>query len=339
MSSTTLPLLDGPLDLDGHGGQDRPDPELGVAAVLAGGGAPDDGDGCPSEAEDSESVTLGGSWESVSSFAGLDIEEGRGEDGDGEPPDFGLSATKGGNFDDDDEAVQKGIWFPPPPPPGDASHADEHEPRPAFAAVPALADGHSCSFASSGNDNDRGDSSEGGGQRSAQALAEGSPASAGDRHAEERRGFTGSIEGVAGRRRREDENEQEEGDAGSEFVLLVSREATVKELAATVGGFPKGWLEEAFGLVVRRQVEGAMYDARARAALKRAVRMLDGRVSWRQASGSRAESFLSMMGSLALGYFSFRCLSYLSRYHVCLYPFLLLLLFYFQATGRSVLGT
>lgn len=69
---------------------------------------------------------------------------------------------------------------------------------------------------------------------------------------------------------------------GSEFVLLVSREATVRELAAAVGGFPKEWLENALGMVVRRQVEGAAYDARARAAVKRAVRLLEGRVSWKQ---------------------------------------------------------
>ena len=65
-------------------------------------------------------------------------------------------------------------------------------------------------------------------------------------------------------------------------MVLVSREATVKELAATVGGFPQEWLEEAFGVVVRRQVERAVYDARARAAVKRAVRLLDGKVSWKQ---------------------------------------------------------
>lgn len=72
------------------------------------------------------------------------------------------------------------------------------------------------------------------------------------------------------------------GEAGSEFVMLVSREATVRELAASVGEFPPEWLVEAFGLVVRRQVEGAVYDARARAAMKRAVRLLEGKVSWKQ---------------------------------------------------------
>lgn len=70
--------------------------------------------------------------------------------------------------------------------------------------------------------------------------------------------------------------------ASGEFVVLVSREATVKELAMTVGEFPKEWLEEAFGMVVRRQVEEAAYDARARSAVKRAVRLLEGRVSWKQ---------------------------------------------------------
>lgn len=64
--------------------------------------------------------------------------------------------------------------------------------------------------------------------------------------------------------------------------MLVSREATVKELASKVGSFPEEWLAEALGLVVRKQVEGAVYDARARAAMKRAVGLLDGRVSWKQ---------------------------------------------------------
>lgn len=78
-----------------------------------------------------------------------------------------------------------------------------------------------------------------------------------------------------------------EDDEGSEsgyeeFVVLVSREATVKELAAKVADFPAEWLGEAFGTVIRRQVEGGTYDARARAAMKRAVRLLGGRVSWRQ---------------------------------------------------------
>lgn len=77
-------------------------------------------------------------------------------------------------------------------------------------------------------------------------------------------------------------HESSDGEGGGEFVMLVSREATVRELAARVGGFPQEWLEEAFGAVVRRQVERAVYDARARAAVKRAVRLLDGRVSWKQ---------------------------------------------------------
>eukprot|EP00903_Cladosiphon_okamuranus_P013241 g12346.t1 len=79
------------------------------------------------------------------------------------------------------------------------------------------------------------------------------------------------------------------GEAGSEFVVLVSREATVKELAASVGEFPPEWLVAAFGLVVRRQVEGAVYDARARAAMKRAVRLLEGKVSWKQVAMTEKE--------------------------------------------------
>eukprot|EP00752_Nemacystus_decipiens_P008307 g7425.t1 len=79
------------------------------------------------------------------------------------------------------------------------------------------------------------------------------------------------------------------GEAGSEFVVLVSREATVRELATSVGEFPPEWLVGAFGLVVRRQVEAAVYDARARAAMKRAVRLLEGKVSWKQVAITEKE--------------------------------------------------
>ena len=92
------------------------------------------------------------------------------------------------------------------------------------------------------------------------------------------------------------------GDSGSEFVVLVSREATVRELAASVGEFPPEWLVGAFGLVVRRQVEGAVYDARARAAMKRAVGLLEGKVSWKQVSLSAVFFFCFLLcGSSAKG--------------------------------------
>lgn len=208
---------------------------------------------------------------------------------------------KNGEFDDDDEAVKKGIWFPPPLS-GDGDDEDGDSPEEPELRPPAIADGHSCSSSFETSGKIYRSSSEGGvssippeskcdGPLETRTGAGSSTSTNGGDSFREREVNSGGHENAGARcfrvvvddfeKDREEQSENPE-DEGSEFVLLVSREATVKELAARVRGFPQDWLAQAFGLVVRRQVEGAVYDARARAALKRAVKILDGRLSWSQ---------------------------------------------------------
>eukprot|EP00904_Undaria_pinnatifida_P000436 jgi/Undpi1/10393/HiC_scaffold_29.g12843.m1 len=208
---------------------------------------------------------LGSSWGSFSSVVGPD------------------EATRNplqeeGEEDDDDETVRRGIWFPPPfvppsPPPAPPSEARgtpflgadlaAAPPRPAPAYSYFDDDGLAVH----------------GGAATASARRGGSARS-------QHRGRSGGEDGGRG---------SQGGGGGVGGGDGERREATVRELAARVGGFPQEWLEEAFGAVVRRQVERAVYDARARAAVKRAVRLLDGRVSWKQVALTEQE-----LASLAL---------------------------------------
>lgn len=254
----------------------------------------DAGDG-KNYASEGEASGLGSSWESVSSFTEMDMEAG--------------DSGRNEEFDDDEEAVKKGIWFPPPLS-GDGDDDDSDSLEEPEVRPPAIADGHSCSSSFETNGKIYGRSSSEGGVSSIPSkiecdggdgmtllpletttVAGSSTCTDGGASFRERGLNIGGHENARARCFREvvddfekDRDEQSENpeDEGSEFVLLVSREATVKELAARVRGFPQDWLAQAFGLVVRRQVEGAVYDARARAALKRAVKILDGRLSWSQ---------------------------------------------------------
>lgn len=251
-------------------------------------------------ASEGEASGLGSSWESVSSYTEMDMEA--------------AESGRNGEFDDDDEAVKKGIWFPHPlSGDGDGDDSDsleEPEVRP-----PAIADGHSCSsgFETSGKIYGR-SSSEGGVSSipsksefdggdgmtvlplETTTAARSSTSMDGGASFRERGVNSGGHENAGVRCFREavdDREKNRDEDEGSEFVLLVSREATVKELAARVRGFPQDWLAQAFGLVVRRQVEEAVYDARARAALKRAVKILDGKLSWSQVGRAMADAVIA----------------------------------------------
>lgn len=78
----------------------------------------------------------------------------------------------------------------------------------------------------------------------------------------------------------------------ADFVVLLSREAMAADLAPrVVAASTSQLLTQALGNVIRHQVKRSSYDARARAALKRAVRLLERCSS---SSGSSNASSISI---------------------------------------------